>query len=520
MGYSLSTLDLFVVGAYFLVVLGIGLYISFRTHTSDDLFLAGRSLSWPAIGFSLFASNISSTTLIGLAGAAYISGISVANYEWMAAIVLIIFVFFVAPVYAKARIGTVPEYFLRRFDRRSGLYFSGMTIVFNILIDTAGSLYAGALVLQLFFPTWDMTLICVGLALVAGLYTVAGGLKAVVYTDVIQAVVLMVGSMILAYAVYQEMGGDWQSFVEQTPESYLSLIRPLDDPHLPWLGTLIGVPVLGFYFWCTNQFIVQRLLAAKDLASARWGALLGGGLKLPVLFIMVLPGTMGRLLFPDLERGDLVFPTLVLELLPSGLIGLVLAGLVAAIMSSVDSTLNSASTLVTLDFVKPRAPHLSEKQLARLGRGVMVLFMTLAALWAPQIAHFSGLFQYLQEMLAYFVPPIAAVFVLGLFYRRAHGLSAFLTLILSHGFGVVLFGLSKGGGVELPHFTIVAGLLFGMSLLLGVGLSQLKGSVSQDEKVRFTSSDFDGSRLTGLFDYRLLSLLLLLTTLVMVGMFF
>ncbi|MBW2734136.1 MAG: sodium:solute symporter [Deltaproteobacteria bacterium] len=493
----LGGLDLSIIGIYFVVVLFIGFWMARKTESGEDLFLAGRSLGWAPIGFSLFASNISSTTLIGLAGAAYASGISVANYEWMATVVLVFFVIYFVPFYIRSRISTMPEFLERRFDRRSRFYFSGLNIFTSVVIDTAGSLYAGAIVLQLFFPELSITTTCAVLAVVAGLYTAAGGLAAVVYTDVIQAVVLMVGATVLTFIVFGEVGYSWDQVRAVTPAGMLSLIRPMSDKQLPWLGTLVGVPILGFYFWCTNQFIVQRVLGAKDVDNARWGSLLGGLLKLPVLFIMVLPGTMARAVLPNLENGDLVFPTMVTTLLPTGMIGLVMAGLIAAIMSSIDSTLNSASTLVTLDFVKARYPNLSPKATAKVGRWVIGIFMIFAALWAPQIAKFPGLFHYLQQALAFIVPPVVAIFILGVFWRRGSPSAALITLIGGHLISAVAFVVQKviklEGVVDL-HFTILAGLLTFVSMGIFVAASLVTPPPSESQVAELTLSGLRGGQ--------------------------
>ncbi len=355
---SLSTVDLVIVVLYFLVVFAIGFRMARRTHSAEDLFLAGRRLGWLPIGLSLFASNISSTTMIGLTGAAYTWGIAVANYEWMAAPILVVFALFLVPLYLNARIGTVPEFLEYRYDRHVRRYFSLLTIVANIVVDTAGTLFAGAIVLTVFMPGLDLFTAALLLAVIAGLYTAAGGLAAVVYTDVLQAVILLAGSSVVAVLAFAQLDFSWAQLVAQTPPSHLSLMLPLADENLPWLGTLVGVPILGFYFWCTNQFIVQRVLGARSIAHARRGALFAGLLKLPVLFLMVLPGVMASVFMPGLEQGDQVFPALISTLLPPGLAGLVLAALVAALMSSIDSTLNSAAALVTLDFVKPMWPQL------------------------------------------------------------------------------------------------------------------------------------------------------------------
>jgi SSS family solute:Na+ symporter len=509
---TIVAVDLVIVGIYFVTVLVIGFWVAARTKTGEDLFLAGRSLTWWTIGFSLFASNISSTTLIGLSGAAYTSGISVSNYEWMATVVLVFFSIFFIPVYIRSRISTVPEFLEHRFDRRSRNYFSGLTILTNIVVDTAGSLYAGAMVLSLFFPQLDLYTTCIALALVAGLYTAAGGLAAVVYTDVIQAVVLLVGSSLMAWMLFGRVDYSWAQVQASTPPEMLSVIRPLDDPHLPWLGTLIGVPVLGFYFWCTNQFIVQRVLGARGVNHARWGSLLGGLLKLPVLFIMVLPGTMARQVFPGLPRGDLVFPTMITRLLPGGARGLVLAGLIAAIMSSIDSTLNSASTLVTLDFIKPRRPDMTPKEVARVGRIAIVAFMIFSSLWAPQIAHFEGLFNYLQAVLSYIVPPVAALFIVGLFWTRGTANAGFYTMLGGHALSIAVFAGQKLGALPDVHFTIVAGMLFLVSCGLFVAISLLSPPPPMDQVAAFVDRRVETEPVPWWADYRGHSALILLLT--------
>ena len=368
----------------------------------------------------------------------------------MATVVLVFFVLFFVPIFLRSRISTIPEFLERRFGPKSRRYFSGLTIITNILVDTAGSLYAGAVVLQLFFPELDMWTTCVVLALIAGIYTAAGGLAAVVYTDVIQAVVLLLGSCLMTYFVFSHPTIDfsWTALTEGVgdPAKFSVLDpthRPMGDDKLPWLGTLIGVPILGFYFWVTNQFIVQRVLGAKSVDDARWGALLGGLLKLPVLFIMVLPGLAFSLVWAHDNPGvaleaDKVFPHMVTTLLPVGVIGLVMAGLIAAIMSSIDSTLNSASALITSTFV-PSRPEMSEQEVLKVGRISMFIIMVVAAFWAPQIANFDGLFKYIQEMLAYMVPPVTILFLLGVFWKGGTGESAMATLVGGHLVAVFIF---------------------------------------------------------------------------------
>ena len=517
---KLTQLDLTIIAGYGLLVVGIAVVTARRTHSGEDLFLAGRRLGWFPIGLSLFASNISSTTLIGLAGAAYSWGVAVANYEWMAAPILVLMALVFVPLYLRARIGTVPEYLERRFDRRARRYVSALTLFANIVVDTAGTLFAGALVLTAFVPELNLFTAALILAALAAAYTAAGGLAAVVYTDVLQGSILLVGAVLVTWFSFARIDFDWSAVVAATPPQQLSLFLPLDDPNLPWLGTLVGVPVLGFYFWCTNQFIVQRVLGARSIADARFGVLLAGLLKLPVLYIMVLPGVIATLILPPLANGDQVFPALIAEVLPAGLSGLILAALAAALMSSIDSTLNSAAALLTLDFIKPMRPGLSPRAVAWIGRAAIGLFMLLAAAIAPLIGNFEGLFHYLQTALSYLVPPVAAVFLLGAFSRRAGPFSALTTLMGGHALSALLFALWLGGLLTL-HFTLVAGLLFAVSALIFVVSARLRPATTapDPQSVWHWAMTRPESTVPMWRDYRLLAVALLLLTIGLVASF-
>lgn len=462
---ALHTLDYWVLAAYAAVLLAVCLRVTRRSPDGEELFLASRSLGAGVVGLSLFASNISSTTLVGLPGAAWSSGIAVANYEWMAALVLVFTAVFVTPTLLGNRLTTIPELLERRFDARLRKYLSAVSIFLSIVLDTAGSLYAGALVLAVFFPAIPPGGTIAALAVVAGLYTAAGGLRAVVYTDVLQSLVLLVGSAVLAILVFAEFDYSWAAVRAAVPADHLSLVRPLDDPALPWLGTLVGLPVLGFYYWTMNQYVSQRLLGARDMKAAGGGALLAAALKLLPLFMMVLPGAMAIALLPDLERSDEVFPRLLAEYAPAGLAGLVLAGLLAAIMSSVDSALNSASTLITVDFIQPRRPGLSPRALARIGRVLTLALMAVAALWAPMIDHFPGLFGYLQQAFAYVTPPLVAVFALAFLGRGIGPTAAFRAAACGHAISAAWFLATQLGWLQV-HFTLVAGALFLLTLAL------------------------------------------------------
>ncbi len=509
---ELHTIDITILVAYFLFVMGLGIYLGRKYKDAEDYFLAGRSMIWPFIGLSLFASNISSTTLIGLAGEAYGTGISVFNYEWMAAVVLVFFAIFILPFVLRSGVYTMPEFLERRFDGRARVYFAGLTIFLNIFVDTAGSLFAGALVIQMVFP--DVAI----LAVVAGVYTITGGLAAVIYTDAIQAILLIVGSVVISVIAFDKIG-DWDTLVSQVSPDKLSLVRPLDDPGVPWLGLVVGVPLLGFYFWCTNQFMVQRVLSAKDINHGRWGSLFAGALKLPVLFIMVLPGTFAIILYPDLARPDLVYPTLLFDLLPVGLLGLVLAGFVAALMSQIDSTLNSASTLVTMDFVRKFHPELSSHRLLIIGRYVTFIIMVLAVLWAPQIESFSSLFKYLQKVLAYAIPPVVALFLIGSFWKGAHAKAAFSTIVLGNLLSAGLFIAIELLEVMSLHFLYVPPILFVVCCFILIIFSIIlpKGAEEDATDLVWTKGIYDAETIElkaypWYQNYRVLSVILLSAT--------
>jgi len=462
---TISNIDIAIVISYFVVVIAIGLVIARKTKTGEDYFLGGRTFGWGLIGLSLFASNISSSTIIGLTGAAYTTGIVNSVYEWMSGLPLIIAALIFIPLYLQARITTIPEFLEKRFDRRSQLFFSAVSIFATIMVETAGGLYAGTLVLQAFFPDLVLWQTALALAMVAGIYTAFGGLKAVVYTDALQAVILIVGCSVMTYILYGKLDFDWSKVLASVPEGHFSVVRPLDDEGLPWPGLLMGVPFLGFWYWSTNQYIIQRALGAKDLDNARWGLILAGFLKVIPLFIMVIPGAMALALYPGLDNGDKVFPFLVTNVLPVGLTGLVLAGLISAILSSVDSALNSSSTLVVIDFIKPNKPDLTETDIALYGRVTTLILMVVAALWAPQIANFQGLWDYLQLMFSIVVPPIAVIFLVGVFFKRGNGHGAFWTLVVGTLISVCMTLYSP------LHYTMNVGVMILISTLIFVGVS-------------------------------------------------
>lgn len=558
MNWKLDTIDIVIMIVYAIGMIWYGLRHA-KQDNSEDYFLAGRSMIWPIVGISLFAANISSTTLVGLAGDAYSTGISVFNYEWFAVIILIFFSMFFLPFYLKSGVFTMPEFLEKRFDERSRYYFSFTTLVGNVLIETAAPLYIGVIVFEQVFPEIPGWVIISMLALAAAAYTIPGGLSSVVHTEVIQAILLIFGSIILTFFTLDAVGG-WENVLavmetkfqagdlKNSPDDMLSLIRPMNDAAVPWTGLLTGVPIFGFYFWANNQFMVQRTLSAKNLNHGRWGSLFAGFLKLPVLFIMVLPGTMAiampEAIFPALDKPDLVYPALVFTLLPTILKGLVLAGLLAAMSSSISATLNSASTLITMDFIKKFRPDMTSKQLVRAGQISTVVLVILAALWAPQIKEFDTLFKYLQQVLTYIAPPVVAAFMLGLFWKRANGNGAFGGFLFAAAFSIIqiLYNqpiaefvhsiwpdfviVDEAAGTHTIHFLHVAFILFLLCLAVIVSLSLATAPPPQDKveamtwrKELFHEETEELKGLPWYQNYRTLSIILLAITTVIVGMF-
>ncbi|RDD61815.1 sodium:solute symporter family transporter [Ferruginivarius sediminum] len=465
-----TAIDLVVIAGYLALVLAVGVWAGRRERDAGDYFLAGRALPWYLIGFSLFASNMSGASFVGLIGASYSHGMVVFNYEWTATLVLIVLAVFMLPVFLRARLFTVPEYLEARFDRRSRWVFALFTIVTLLFIDMAGALYAGGIVISTVFPELGLWRTSAGLAIVAGLYTLVGGLRAVVVTDALQAVLIILGAVLILVFGLREAGG-WDAVTDSLDAAKLALIRPADDGFLPWPG-ILGVLLLGFYYWSLNQYFVQRALAARSLDEGRKGALFGGLLKLPNVFLMVMPGLIALHLFPELENPDRAFPALAFELLPVGLRGLVLTALVAAIMSSLDSAMNAAASLLTMDFVRGLRPRTPGPALLVIGRAFTGLLIVVAALYAPLIQRFGSLFEYFQSTLAYLVPPIVAVYLGGLFIRRLPRSAAFPALLGGLGVGMVLFlvkevtGLWARLGLPALHFTYMAVGMFALAALL------------------------------------------------------
>lgn len=475
--FDITGLDIGILIAYLALSRIIPLLLSGKKDDADDYFLGGRNFVWPLIGFSLFATNMSGASFVGLAGAGYSQGISVYSYEWMTSVILVIFIFFILPFYLRSGAFTMPEFLEKRYGRGARMAFSTFNLVAMMTIDMAAALYAGGLVFQALFPVIPLWVTILGLALLAGIYTIFGGLGAVVISDTIQAIVLIIGGTIVAvltFAAIQAEGG-WQAVERAASPGQLHIILPANSDVLPWPGLLTGVIVIGTYYWTTNQVVVQRTLGARNLDHGRFGAIFAGFLKIPLLFLMILPGTMAIVLYPGLENPDLVFPTLAFDLLPIGIRGIVLAAVVAAITSTVDSVLNSASTLFTMDFVRTFRPNTSQRALVAWGRAATAGALVIAVLWAPQISRFGTLYGYLQSLLSYVTPPIVAVFLMGVLWSRATKQAAFITLVTLIPLGAVAFIFTQIPALQVfeIQFLYAAGISFASGLILMTVISLL-----------------------------------------------
>lgn len=467
----MTVLDLACLFLYFAAVAAIG-YFSSRSslQNTKSYFLAGRHIGWMAIGASLFATNISAEHFIGLAGTGSDSGLAVGQFEWLACLILLFLGWFFVPFYLKTGVFTMPEFLEKRYSASCRVYLTLVSLVAYVFTKISVAVYAGALVLQTILG-WDIWFGATILIVVTGIYTVFGGLTAVIYTDFFQAFILIGGGIFLTVAAVLKAGGFSEIF-QAVPPDYWNIWKSVHHPDFPWTGILFGAPILGIWYWCTDQVIVQRTLAAKDLETARKATIFAGFLKILPVFILVLPGIAGRVLFPNVAP-DRMYATMVNELLPPGIKGFVVAGLLAALMSSLSSVFNSSSTLVVMDIYKHFRPKAGEKELVRMGQMATLILVVVGLLWLPFIGIMSNqIYVYLQSVQAYISPPIAAVFLVGLLWKRANAKGAFAALIGGFAIGSFRFIAEigvKGGWLQgsfLATFAHINFLHFAVWLFL------------------------------------------------------
>lgn len=490
----MSTLDWLIIFAYFGVLAGLTWWaIRKNRDTADDYFLAGRNLGWLIVGASIFASNIGSEHLVGLAGSGATSGVALAHYE-LHAWCLLVLGWVLVPFYIRSRVYTMPEFLERRFSKTARWVLSLISLVAYVLTKLAVGIFAGGVVFGTLMPELSVTILgttfnsfWVGSGLVVvltGLYTVLGGMRAVAYTEAVQTLVLVVGSLLLTVFGLEKIGG-WAAFRDALPSDMFNLWKPLIpagvegtwapvkeagrmawyfNGNYPWLGMLFCAPIIGLWYWCTDQYIVQRTLAAPDEREARRGTIFAAFLKLLPVFVFIIPGMLALALarsgqVPGLgvmvdaegnairDVAQAAYPLMVQQIMPIGLRGIVVAGLLAALMSSLAGAFNACSTLFTMDFYQQLRPKASQHQLVWIGRVATGVMVVIALIWIPVIQGAKGLYEYLQGVQGYLAPPIFAVFFLGVFFKRLNAKGCLAALLV--GFLMGVFRLAVDTPVSL-----------------------------------------------------------------------
>lgn len=527
MSSVLERLDWIVLGIYFLALIAVAIWVVLqKNNNTEDYFLAGRNVGWFVIGASIFASNIGSEHVVGLAGTGFESGTPMAHYELHAWIVLLLGWLFL-PFYIRSGAFTMPEFLEKRFDSRSRWFLSVFSLLAYVLTKVSVTIYAGGIVVSelLGIPFWYGA---IGIVLFTGAYTVVGGMKAVIYTETLQTIVLILGSIIITYLGLQQVGGwdELQSTVRAVSPDHFNMWRPMSDPNFPWTGLLIGGTIVGIWYWCTDQYIVQRTLAANNIKIGRRGAIFGAYLKLLPILIFLIPGIIAFALSiqnPEIfsvEKADRAFPMLVKTLLPVGLKGLVAGGLMAALMSSLASVFNSCSTIFTIDIYKKLQPEKSERELLRIGKVATGIIVVLGIIWIPIMERIGGgvMYQYLQNVQSYIAPPVTAVFLLGIIWKRVNAKAAIVTLCA--GLFLLILRLSSEiyfqpniaagndpGGflygfatINFAHMAIFM-FLFSVALCIGVSLATAPPDYKRIAGLSFgTLSEKDKTATKGSYD--------------------
>jgi solute:Na+ symporter, SSS family len=502
MQHFLGVIDWIFVGLYLAVIAAVSIWSIRKSKESpSDYFLANRNLGWFVIGASILASNVGSEHIVGLAGTAANSGLVMGHYELHSWIILLLGWVFV-PFYMRSMVYTMPEFLERRFNSKSRILLSIIQLLSYIITKASVTIFAAATVITIFFPSVDFWTGAIVLVIITGVYTIFGGLHAVMYTEAIQAIVLLLGSAVLMFYGLDKVGG-WDGLMASMPKEKLSMFPPLSDPDFPWLGILVASPIVGIWYWCTDQHIVQRCLAARDEKQARRGTIFAAYLKLMPFFIFMIPGIIAFSLAQQgklqLSNANEAFPTMVRELLPVGLRGLLAGGLLAALMSSLASVYNACSTLFTMDIYKKIKPEAGSRELVRVGRITTGIVVILGMVWIPLMARISGvLYQYLQSVQSYLAPPIAAVFLLGVFSKRINAKGAFAAMVIGFIIGVFRIGLELNrdglsgylhefATLNFLYFCIIL-FLVSIAIMIAVSLLTEKPSEKQLNGLTFATT--------------------------------
>lgn len=506
---SYSNIDLVVIIIYLVTTLGIGLYYSRRSDSNTkEYFLAGKNVGWIAIGLTIFSTNISSEHFIGLAGSGASRGLAVGQFELIAIFVLVLLGWVLAPIYLKSNVMTMPEFLEKRFNAKIRKIFAIISISIYLFTKVSVTLFAGGILFYKIFGL-DIFTSAIAIVLLTGLYTLIGGAKAVIRTSVFQSIMLILGALTLTAFGLAEIGGI-STLTSKLPDQYFTMFKSISDPDFPWTGILFGAPIIAFWYWCTDQYIIQRLLSAKSLNDARRGSLFAALLKVLPIFILVLPGLIAVVMYPGI-KGDDAYPTLLAgNLLPIGIKGLVLAGVLAAIMSSLSSVFNVSAALYTNDIYKPKHKDASEQKLVLVGRLVTIILIFLAILCVPLVRQIdSQIYLYLQTVQAYFGPPIAALFIAGLLIKRINAQGAFWGLIVGESLGLLRLitdflssntwinpSIKYYSSINFLHFAII---IFIVSFLTTYVVSLL----TSEDKEKKTSSVSLSVKIPGVWDLEL-----------------
>jgi SSS family solute:Na+ symporter len=478
----LQTIDFVIVGLYLLVLIAIGYWVSFvkkKQNADGNLFLAGKSLKWYSIGLTMWGTNVGPSMLIASASIGYTTGVVAGNFGWYAFPFIFLLAVVFAPRYLKADIQTLPEFMGKRFGQSTRNILAWYTTVTILISWLALTLFAGGILVGqiLDLPLWASVII---LVLIAAFFTIAGGLEAIAYTNVFQMILLILVSGALTVVGVMKAGGPIAVF-EAAPSSYWNLLLPMDDPNYPWLAIALGYPVMGVWFWCTDQSMVQSVLGAKSLKQGQLGANFTGWLKIFDVALFIIPGIVCFILFPDLSDPDEAYMTMVTRLFPAGMTGLVMAVLIAALVSTIDSALNSLSTVFTMDiYVKKYKPEASQKEIVKIGRMVTAIGAVLGVVMAIGIDSIKGLnlFDVFQSVLGFIAPPLSVVFLIGVFWKKMTTKAANVILIagtvISIGTGITyLFILSSSEYDFWPHFLMLSFYIFVVLMILAVVVASL-----------------------------------------------
>lgn len=487
-----TVIDLLVLVAYLIIVLSLGFYYSRRNDENyNSYFLAGRNIGWFTVGISIFATNISSEHFIGLAGSGSVRGLAVGQFELMAIFTLIFLGWILAPLYIKSGVVTVPEFLEKRFDHRIRKIVAGFSIVLYIFTKILVSLFAAGL---LFYRIFGLNIYAssIIIVLITGLYCVTGGANAVVRTQLFQGIVLILGAVLLSAFGLHAVGG-FSGLEQKLPSDFFNMFKNISDPDFPWTGILFGAPIIAFWYWCTDQYIVQRLLSSRSINDARKGTLFAALLKVLPIFILVFPGLIASVLYPEVGGNEVYSALVAGDLLPVGIKGIVVAGLLAAIMSSLAGAFNSTAVLFTNDFYKPRNPLANDRKLVLVGRLATTLIVVAAILIVPMVKLISSqIYLFLQSIQAFISPPITAIFLFALFSKKITASTAIKTLLIGEAIGLsrLFIELLGNWGVELHplllSFLGISFLHFAIFLfLLCVGIILLLNYVSADQPYKY-----------------------------------